>query len=142
MPVSVPQLSRDAALSPLPMAAHLLRRCCRRLLLLPAPAAGPALRTGPPRSAQGPQPRPRDNGAEQQLRELIQAAGSPQELLQIGRRPALSSNLAALAIARLARLAREQQLDSEAIRGDPRFQHLLGAVNGQVSGNGPRRGSR
>uniref|UniRef100_A0A8C3XXP1 FAST kinase domain-containing protein 4 n=2 Tax=Catharus ustulatus TaxID=91951 RepID=A0A8C3XXP1_CATUS len=115
------------------MAAHLVRRCCRRLLLLPAAPAGPALRTCPPRWAEGPQPRPRDNGAEQELRELIQAASSPQDLLQVSRRPALSSNLAALAIARLARLAREQHLDSEGIRGDPRFQQLLGAVHAQIS---------
>ncbi|KAL2307060.1 hypothetical protein Nmel_005014 [Mimus melanotis] len=118
------------------MAAHLVRRCCRRLLLLPAaaaPAAGPALRTGPPRWAEGPQPRPRDNGAEQQLRELIRAAASPQELLQLSRGPGLSSNLAALAITRLAHLAREQRLDSEGIRGDPRFQQLLCAVDAQIS---------
>ncbi|NXT97030.1 FAKD4 protein, partial [Buphagus erythrorhynchus] len=85
------------------------------------------------RWAEGPQARPRDNGAEQQLRELIQAAASPQELLQVSRGPGLSSNLAALAIARLARLAREQRLDSEGIRGDPRFQQLLCAVDAQIS---------
>ncbi|NWS81899.1 FAKD4 protein, partial [Toxostoma redivivum] len=75
------------------------------------------------------QPRPRDNGAEQRLRELIRAAASPQELLQVSRGPGLSSNLAALAITRLAHLAREQRLDSEGIRGDPRFQQLLCAIS-------------
>lgn len=124
------------------MAAHLVRRCCRRLLLLPAPPApppGPALRTCPPRWAEGPQARPREDGAEQQLRELIQGASSPQELLQVSRGPALSSNLAALAIARLARLACEQHLDTESIRGDPRFQRLLSTVDAQISQvwNGP-----
>ncbi|XP_056341972.1 FAST kinase domain-containing protein 4 [Oenanthe melanoleuca] len=134
------------------MAAHLLRRCCRRLLPLPAlPAAppGPALRTGPARSAEGPRPRQRDSDSnrdsdghghgapeqqqQQQLRALIRAAGSPQELLQVSRGPALSSNLAALAIARLARLAHEQHLDSAGIRGDPRFLQLLRAVDAQIS---------
>lgn len=124
------------------MAAHLVRRCCRRLLLLPAPPApppGPALRTCPPRWAEGPQARPREDGAEQQLRELIQGASNPQELLQVSRGPALSSNLAALAIARLARLACEQHLDTESIRGDPRFQRLLSTVDAQISQvwNGP-----
>ncbi|NXU15353.1 FAKD4 protein, partial [Pardalotus punctatus] len=64
---------------------------------------------------------------------LIQGASSPQELLQVSRGPALSSNLAALAIARLARLASEQHLDTESIRGDPRFQQLLDTVDGQIS---------
>ncbi|NWW72666.1 FAKD4 protein, partial [Climacteris rufus] len=118
------------------MAAHLVRRCCRRLLLLPGPPGpppGPALRTGPPRWAEGPQARPREEGAEQQLRELIQGASNPQELLQVSRGPALSSNLAALAIARLARLTSEQRLDPESIRGDPRFQQLLDTVDAQIS---------
>ncbi|XP_031955479.1 FAST kinase domain-containing protein 4 isoform X1 [Corvus moneduloides] len=118
------------------MAAHLVRRCCRRLLLPPAPPVpppGPALRTCPPRWAEGPQARPREDGAEQQLRELIQGASNPQELLQVSRGPALSSNLAALAISRLARLACEQRLDTESIRGDPRFQRLLSTVDAQIS---------
>ncbi|NWW37574.1 FAKD4 protein, partial [Panurus biarmicus] len=85
------------------------------------------------RWAERPQARPHENGAEQQLRELIQAASSPQELLQLSRGPALSSNLAALAIARLARLTCEQHLDTEGIRGDPRFQQLLGTVDAQIS---------
>ncbi|KAM4908410.1 FAST kinase domain-containing protein 4 isoform 1-T2 [Sylvia borin] len=117
------------------MAAHLVRRCCRRLLL-PAPPGRPpgsALRTGPPRWAEGPQARPRENGAEQQLRELIQAASSPQEVLQLSQGPGLSSNLAALAIARLARLSLQQRLDPQGIRGDPRFQQLLGTVDAQIS---------
>ncbi|NXX31629.1 FAKD4 protein, partial [Nicator chloris] len=118
------------------MAAHLVRRCCRRLLLLPAPPGpppGPALRTCPPRWAEGPQARPSENGAEQQLRELIQGASSAQELLQLSQGPALSSNLAALAIARLARLTCEQHLDPQGIRGDPRFRHLLATVDAQLS---------
>ncbi|NXA97395.1 FAKD4 protein, partial [Melanocharis versteri] len=99
----------------------------------PGPPPGPALRTCPPRWAEGPQARPREDGAEQQLRELIRGASSPQELLQVSRGPALSSNLAALAIARLARLTCEQHLDTESIRGDPRFQQLLGTVDAQIS---------
>ncbi|XP_030798990.1 FAST kinase domain-containing protein 4 [Camarhynchus parvulus] len=113
------------------MAAHLVRRCCRRLLLLPGPGAGPALRTGPARAAE--EPRARPEGEEQQLRELIRAAGSAQELLQLGRDSALSSNLAALAIGRLARLSAEQRLDTESLRGDPRFQRLLGTLDAQIS---------
>ncbi|NXV63821.1 FAKD4 protein, partial [Molothrus ater] len=70
---------------------------------------------------------------EQQLRELIREAGSAQELLQLGRGSALSSNLAALAIARLARLSTEQHLDTESLRGDPRFQQLLGTLDAQIS---------
>ncbi|NXA81592.1 FAKD4 protein, partial [Thryothorus ludovicianus] len=70
---------------------------------------------------------------EQQLRELIRAATAPQELLQLSQEPALSSNLAALAIGRLARLARQQHLDSAAIRDDPRFQQLLTTVDEQIS---------
>ncbi|XP_066169373.1 FAST kinase domain-containing protein 4 [Sylvia atricapilla] len=116
------------------MAAHLVRRCCRRLL--PAPPGRPpgsALRSGPPRWAEGPQARPRDDGAEQQLRELIQAASSPHEVLQLSQGPALSSNLAALAIARLARLSLQQRLDPQGIRRDPRFEQLLGTVDAQIS---------
>ncbi|XP_059728523.1 FAST kinase domain-containing protein 4 isoform X3 [Haemorhous mexicanus] len=116
------------------MAAHLVRRCCRRLLLLPAPPGpgpGPALRTGPARPAE--EPRARPEGEEQQLRELIRAAGSAQELLQLSRDNALSSNLAALAIARLARLSGEQRLDTQSLRGDPRFQQLLGTLDAQIS---------
>ncbi|NXC08628.1 FAKD4 protein, partial [Orthonyx spaldingii] len=64
---------------------------------------------------------------------LIRAASSPQELLQVSRGPALSSNLAALAIARLARLSCEQRLDTESIRRDPRFQQLLSTVDTQIS---------
>ncbi|XP_064559799.1 FAST kinase domain-containing protein 4 [Zonotrichia leucophrys gambelii] len=117
------------------MAAHLVRRCCRRLLLpaLPGPGAGPALRTGPARAAEEPRARARPEGEEQQLRELIRAAGSAQELLQLGRGSALNSNLAALALARLARLSTEQRLDTESLRGDPRFQHLLGTLDAQIS---------
>ncbi|NXY22284.1 FAKD4 protein, partial [Atrichornis clamosus] len=119
------------------MAAHLVRRCCRRLLLLPAPLgpppAPPALRTCPPRWAKGPQARLREEGAEQQLRELIQGASDPQELLQVGQGRALSSNLAALAITRLAQLTCEQHLDTESIRGDPRFQRLLDTMHAQIS---------
>ncbi|XP_058665739.1 FAST kinase domain-containing protein 4 [Ammospiza caudacuta] len=117
------------------MAAHLVRRCCRRLLLpaLPGPGAGPALRTGPARAAEEPRARARPEGEEQQLRELIRAAGSAQELLQLGRGAALSSNLAALALARLARLSAEQRLDTESLRGDPRFQQLLGTLDAQIS---------
>ncbi|XP_005532178.1 PREDICTED: protein TBRG4 [Pseudopodoces humilis] len=89
------------------MAAHLFRRCCRRLLPLRAPTGTP-----PP-----PAPAPRSDG--------------PQELLRLG--PALSGNLAALAIGRLARISSRQRLDTAAIRGDPRFQHLLRAVHAQIS---------
>ncbi|NWV56850.1 FAKD4 protein, partial [Daphoenositta chrysoptera] len=64
---------------------------------------------------------------------LIQGASNHQELLRASEGPALSSNLAALAIARLARLAGEQRLDTESIRGDPRFQHLLSTVDAQIS---------
>ncbi|NXQ53514.1 FAKD4 protein, partial [Anthoscopus minutus] len=74
-----------------------------------------------------------ENGSEQRLRELIRGASSPQELLQLSRGQALSSNLAALAIARLARLSCEQRLDTESIRGDPRFQQMLGIVDAQIS---------
>ncbi|NWV66531.1 FAKD4 protein, partial [Malurus elegans] len=118
------------------MAAHLVRRCCRRLLLLPAPSRappGPALRTCPPSWAEGPQARPHEDGAEQQLRELIQGASNAQELLQVSGGPALNSNLAALAIARLARLTSEQRLDAKSIRRDPRFQQLLDTVDAQIS---------
>ncbi|NXM45483.1 FAKD4 protein, partial [Gymnorhina tibicen] len=64
---------------------------------------------------------------------LIQGASDPQELLQASRGPAMSSNLAALAIARLAHLAGKQRLDTESIRGDPRFQQLLDTVDAQIS---------
>ncbi|NXS31769.1 FAKD4 protein, partial [Pomatostomus ruficeps] len=60
-------------------------------------------------------------------------ASSAQELLQVSRGPALSSNLAALAIARLARLSGEQHGDAGSLRGDPRFQQLLSTVDTQIS---------
>ncbi|XP_064267808.1 FAST kinase domain-containing protein 4 isoform X2 [Passer domesticus] len=137
------------------MAAHLLRRCRRLLPALPAPA----LRTGPARPAEEPRARPGTeeprvwpgteepraqadeeeprarawaDAEEQQLRELIRGAGSAQELLQLSGGAALSSNLAALAIARLARLSAQQRLDTQGLRGDPRFLQLLGTLDGQA----------
>ncbi|NWR89854.1 FAKD4 protein, partial [Furnarius figulus] len=133
------------------MAAHLVRRCCR-LLLLPGPPGVPRpppgippgpgrappacpLLTGPPRWAETPQAQPREEGAaaEQQLRELIQGASDPQELLQVCGGRALSSNLAGMAIARLARLTTERHLDPQAFHGDPRLLQLLDTLDGQIS---------
>ncbi|XP_053792605.1 FAST kinase domain-containing protein 4 [Vidua chalybeata] len=94
---------------------------------------GPALHTDPARAAEGPRARAREDGEEQRLRELIRAAGSPQELLQLSHGPGLSSNLAALAIGRLARMSGEQRLDSAGLRGDPRFQRLLAVLDTQIS---------
>ncbi|NXA10088.1 FAKD4 protein, partial [Sapayoa aenigma] len=68
-----------------------------------------------------------------QLQELIQGASDPQELLQVCGGRGLSSNLAAMAITRLARLTGDGQLDTESIRRDPRFQQLLDTVDGQIS---------
>ncbi|XP_027526724.1 FAST kinase domain-containing protein 4-like, partial [Neopelma chrysocephalum] len=97
------------------------------------PAAAPRpLRTGPPRWAETPQARPREEGPEQQLRELIQGATDPQELLQLCRGHGLSSNLAGMAIARLARLAHGRP-DAPAIHGDPRLLRLLDTLDGQIS---------
>nr|XP_041570132.1 FAST kinase domain-containing protein 4 [Taeniopygia guttata] len=143
------------------MAAHLLRRC-RRLLPgpglstgraqgsvpstgpveQPIPSTGPVEQpglstgraAGPELSAAGPRARAEQEDSEQQrLRERIRAAGSPQELLQLGQGAALSSNLAALAIGRLARVTRLQRLDCAGLHGDPRFQQLLQALDVQLS---------
>ncbi|OWK52939.1 Protein TBRG4 [Lonchura striata] len=124
------------------MAAQLLRRC-RRLRLLP----GPGLSTGPaeasirspglgaePGPSPGAGPRAEAEAEEERrLRERIRAAGSAQELLQLGRGPGLSSNVAALAIGRLAHVSRQQRLDCAGLHGDPRFQQLLAALDTQIS---------
>ncbi|XP_058687474.1 FAST kinase domain-containing protein 4 isoform X4 [Poecile atricapillus] len=113
------------------MAAHLFGRCCRRLLPLRSPA-GPAPLPAPAPRSEGPRELIRGPAAtERELRELIRGAGSPQELLRLG--PALGGNLAALAIGRLARISSRQRLDTATIRGDPRFQQLLRAVDAQIS---------
>uniref|UniRef100_A0A8C5UKF2 FAST kinase domain-containing protein 4 n=1 Tax=Malurus cyaneus samueli TaxID=2593467 RepID=A0A8C5UKF2_9PASS len=103
--------------------------CCRPEQGSPGPRPAHL----PPSWAEGPQARPHEDGAEQQLRELIQGASNAQELLQVSGGPALNSNLAALAIARLARLTSEQRLDAKSIRRDPRFQQLLDTVDAQIS---------
>ncbi|XP_077639330.1 FAST kinase domain-containing protein 4 [Lonchura striata] len=124
------------------MAAQLLRRC-RRLRLLPGPglSTGPAeasIRSPGPGAEPGPSPGagPRAEAEaeeERRLRERIRAAGSAQELLQLGRGPGLSSNVAALAIGRLAHVSRQQRLDCAGLHGDPRFQQLLAALDTQIS---------
>ncbi|XP_017692310.1 PREDICTED: protein TBRG4, partial [Lepidothrix coronata] len=97
------------------------------------PTAAPRpLRTGPPRWAETPQAQPREEGPEQQLRELIQGATDPQELLQLCGGHRLSSNLAGMAIARLARLAHGHP-EAPAIHGDPRLLRLLDTLDGQIS---------
>ncbi|NXM26702.1 FAKD4 protein, partial [Oxyruncus cristatus] len=97
------------------------------------PAATPCpLRTGPPRWAETPQVQPREEGLEQQLRELIQGATDPQELLQLCGGHGLSSNLAGMAIARLGRLAHGHP-DTPAICRDPRLLRLLDTLDGQIS---------
>ncbi|NWU86377.1 FAKD4 protein, partial [Onychorhynchus coronatus] len=78
------------------------------------------------------QVQPRDEGPEQQLREVIHGATDPQELLQLCGGHGLSSNLAGMAIVRLARLTHGRP-DAPAIREDPRLLRLLDTLDGQIS---------
>ncbi|NXX62022.1 FAKD4 protein, partial [Scopus umbretta] len=65
--------------------------------------------------------------------ELIEAATSPQELLQLSELHVLNSNEASLMITQLSRLAVEKKLEAESILQDKRFQQLVGIMDSQIS---------
>ncbi|NWZ26777.1 FAKD4 protein, partial [Asarcornis scutulata] len=129
------------------MAARLVGRCCWRRLaaisLGPGPASG--LRH-PPRASSLHAPGAAAEGsavkekAEENrgagpraLRELLEAAQGPRELLELSEEPGLSSNQASLVISRLSRLAAQQQLEAQGLLQDPRFKQLLGVMDSQIS---------
>ncbi|NWU71759.1 FAKD4 protein, partial [Pterocles burchelli] len=66
------------------------------------------------------------------VRELIETATSPQELLQLSELHALNSNQASLVITQLSRLAAEKNLETERILQDERFQQLISITDSQI----------
>ncbi|KAM6288934.1 FAST kinase domain-containing protein 4 [Aegotheles albertisi] len=139
------------------MAALLVRRCCWQHLgaitaipasLLTPPTKVPlprALSQPPPVSFHTSSPPSRTDGfsvkeqleesgnADKMMGELLETAGSPQELFQLSELHALNSNQASLVITQLSRLAAEQKLDTGQILRDQRFQQLLGITDSQIS---------
>lgn len=129
------------------MAARLVGRCCWRHLA--AISLGPGSASGlrqPPRASSLHAPGAAAEGsavkekAEENrgagpraLRELLEAAEGPRELLELSEEPGLSSNQASLVISRLSRLAAQQQLEAQGLLQDPRFRQLLGVVDSQIS---------
>ncbi|KAM9199068.1 LOW QUALITY PROTEIN: FAST kinase domain-containing protein 4 [Mergus octosetaceus] len=99
------------------MAARLVGRCCWRHLA--------AISLGKAEENRGAGPRA--------LRELLEAAEGPRELLELSEEPGLSSNQASLVISRLSRLAAQQQLEAQGLLQDPRFRQLLGVMDSQIS---------
>ncbi|NXN42608.1 FAKD4 protein, partial [Rhinoptilus africanus] len=67
------------------------------------------------------------------IRELIETATSPQELLQLSGLHDLNSNQASLIISQLSRLAAEKKLETESILQDARFQQLISITDSQIS---------
>eukprot|EP00061_Rhincodon_typus_P016195 g44276.t1 len=65
--------------------------------------------------------------------ELIESALNTEELLQIPSEHMVTGNQAAALLNRLCRNIVEQNLDAQDVLKDSRFQHLLNAVNGQIS---------
>ncbi|XP_069715263.1 FAST kinase domain-containing protein 4 [Phaenicophaeus curvirostris] len=64
---------------------------------------------------------------------LIEAAASPQELLQLSQLHVLNSNEASLVITQLSRLAAQKKLETGSILRDERFQQLVGITDDQIS---------
>ncbi|XP_043543897.1 FAST kinase domain-containing protein 4 [Chiloscyllium plagiosum] len=65
--------------------------------------------------------------------ELIESALNTEELLQISSEHTVTGNQAAALLIRLCRHIVEQKLDTQDVLRDSRFQHLLNAVDGQIS---------
>uniref|UniRef100_A0A663M5P4 Transforming growth factor beta regulator 4 n=1 Tax=Athene cunicularia TaxID=194338 RepID=A0A663M5P4_ATHCN len=136
------------------MAVHLVRRCCWRHLgaLVSAPSAVPASLLAPAGKvvmaralSQAPfasfhisspsswadgfsvkeQVEDNRNQDHKMIRELMETATSPQELLQLSVLHTLNSNEAALIITQLSRLAAEKKLETESILQDHQSQWLV-----------------
>ncbi|XP_068001896.1 LOW QUALITY PROTEIN: FAST kinase domain-containing protein 4 [Melanerpes formicivorus] len=67
------------------------------------------------------------------IRELIEAATTPQDLLQLGELHALNSNQASQVIIQLSKVAVEKKLETRSILEDERFQQLLRIMDSQIS---------
>uniref|UniRef100_A0A8C3LTP0 FAST kinase domain-containing protein 4 n=1 Tax=Chrysolophus pictus TaxID=9089 RepID=A0A8C3LTP0_CHRPC len=145
------------------MAARLVQRCCWRHLITfaCAPAAAPATLLLPngklpaaralphtplasihisvpsawnaDRFSVKEQVEENSNSEHRVILNLIEAATSPQELLQLGELHSLNSNQASLVITRLSRLAVEKNLETGGILQDERFQQLIEIVDSQIS---------
>ncbi|NXT20564.1 FAKD4 protein, partial [Syrrhaptes paradoxus] len=72
------------------------------------------------------------NPEHRMIRELIETATSPQELLQLSELHALNSNQASLVITQLSRLAAEKNLETQSILQDERFQQLISIMDSQI----------
>uniref|UniRef100_A0A8B9BA73 FAST kinase domain-containing protein 4 n=1 Tax=Anser brachyrhynchus TaxID=132585 RepID=A0A8B9BA73_9AVES len=124
------------------MAARLVGRCCWRHLAAISCGPGPASRLRASLHAPGPaadgasaKERPEESGGAEHraLRELVEAAAGPRELLELSEAPGLSSNQASLVISRLSWLAAEQKLEAQSILQDHRFRQLVGVMDSQIS---------
>ncbi|NXS72926.1 FAKD4 protein, partial [Pandion haliaetus] len=73
------------------------------------------------------------NAEHKVIRELIETAVSPQELLQLSKHHTLDSNQASLIITQLSRLAAEKKLETESILQDERFQQVISVMDSQIS---------
>ncbi|NXN11690.1 FAKD4 protein, partial [Indicator maculatus] len=67
------------------------------------------------------------------IRELIETATTPQDLLQLGELHALNSNQASQVITQLSKLAVEKKLETRSIVQDQRFQQLISIMDSQIS---------
>ncbi|KAM6134458.1 LOW QUALITY PROTEIN: FAST kinase domain-containing protein 4 [Pterocles gutturalis] len=72
------------------------------------------------------------NPEHRMIRELIETATGPQELLQLSELHALNSNQASLIITQLSRLAAEKKLETQSILQDERFQQLISIMDSQI----------
>ncbi|XP_074842446.1 FAST kinase domain-containing protein 4 [Carettochelys insculpta] len=68
-----------------------------------------------------------------EVRELIESASSPEDLLYVSQQRSLNGDQVATLIIQLSRLAAEKKLEVESIRQDSRFQQMLIVLDSELS---------